>query len=86
MFKNSQTRAKQYACVVPDLGFQASHVTLASSSCPLAEEEYLPVLQPRVVPDGLALCAKVAMIAVTVTVFSIATSSSLSSSSSASLS
>lgn len=59
LFKNAPTKAKQYACVLPELGFQASHVTLTSSSCPSTLEEYLPVLQPQVVPGGLALCAKV---------------------------
>ena len=60
LFKNAPTKAKQYACVLPQLGFQASHVTLSSSSsCPMVLEEYLPVLRPEVVPGGLALCAKV---------------------------
>ncbi|KAK7095226.1 hypothetical protein V1264_006662 [Littorina saxatilis] len=57
-FKNSQTRAKQYACVVPELGIDVSHVTLTASSCPVREEEYLPVIFPKSVPQGLALCAK----------------------------
>ena len=62
LFKNAPTKAKQYACVLPELGFRASHVTLtasSSSSCPSGLEAYLPVLRPKEVPGGLALCAKV---------------------------
>lgn len=59
MFKNAPTKAKQYSCVVPQIGFQASHVMLTSSSCPETLEDYLPVIYPRKVPDGLAICAKV---------------------------
>ncbi|PVD22529.1 hypothetical protein C0Q70_18343 [Pomacea canaliculata] len=58
MFKNAPTKAKQYSCVVPQIGFQASHVMLTSSSCPETLEDYLPVIYPRKVPDGLAICAK----------------------------
>ena len=58
LFKNAPTKAKQYACVLPQLGFQASHVTLSSSSsCPMVLEEYLPVLRARGCPWGVgSLC------------------------------
>ncbi|XP_076436180.1 uncharacterized protein LOC143275786 [Babylonia areolata] len=60
LFKNAPTKAKQYACVMPQLGFKASHVTLTTSACPTREEDYLPVIYPQPVPQGLALCAKAA--------------------------
>ena len=59
-FRNTPTKAKQYACVVPDIGFEATHVALTSSSCPAnVEEKYLPVIYPKRVPGGLAICGKV---------------------------
>ena len=59
MYLKAVTKAKQYVCVVPEFGYEATHVTLTSYSCPVVVDEYLPVIYPKKVPGGLAVCGKV---------------------------
>ena len=61
VFQKAPTKvAKQYACVLPELALgEASHVALTSSLCPVTLDEYLPVVRPKVVSGGLAVCVKV---------------------------
>ena len=62
MYWKAVTKAKQYVCVVPEFGYEATHVTLTSYSCPVVVDEYLPVIYPKKVPGGLAVCGKVRIV------------------------
>uniref|UniRef100_A0A0B7APZ7 Glycosyltransferase family 92 protein n=1 Tax=Arion vulgaris TaxID=1028688 RepID=A0A0B7APZ7_9EUPU len=61
-FRPEVYKARQYSCVVPEIGQHASHVTLksSSSSCSPDIRDYIPVIYPSRVPGGLAICGKIA--------------------------
>ncbi|KAH9508257.1 hypothetical protein Btru_050626 [Bulinus truncatus] len=53
--------ARQYKCSVPSPGAPPRFVTLTSSpSCSSNISDYIPIIYPEIVPNGLALCAKIA--------------------------